>query len=87
MTTTGCLQDRCEKPAKTRGYCERHYRRRLHTGRYGYRDVCQVRDHLTALRALGWTYEQIAEAANVSAWVPHKIVGGVVRRTAKERAA
>jgi hypothetical protein len=71
-----CLRNGCTADAHTRGYCETHYRQRLHTGRYGYRDATKVKQHLGELRALGWTYEQIAAAAGVSTWVPHKLVTG-----------
>ncbi|GGM55732.1 hypothetical protein GCM10012275_28560 [Longimycelium tulufanense] len=70
-----CQQSGCTKPAGiyTRGYCKRHYRKRLLYGEYGYRDAESARAHVRQLRALGWTYEQIAEAAGISAWVAHHL--------------
>jgi hypothetical protein len=46
---------------------------------YGYRDATAARRHVLALRDLGWTFEQIAEAAGLSTWVPHKVVTGVTK--------
>jgi len=40
-----------------------------------------------ALRALGWTYVQIAEAAGTSNWVPHKLATGGARRLLEEHLA
>lgn len=80
MTATPCNAPGCGLPAVTRGYCETHYRRRLHTGRYGYRDATAAREHVRALRRLGWPYIPIAEAAGTSNWVPHQLDVGGVRR-------
>jgi len=65
MTTVTCAARDCSDPVKSRGYCERHYRRRLHTGRYGYQDATEVRAHVERLRELGWTWGQIGEAAGM----------------------
>lgn len=51
---------------------------------FGYRDATTARVHVAALRELGWTFEQIAETAGVSAWVPHKVATGVTRRLLPE---
>lgn len=75
-----CLQKGCTEPAKTRGYCESHYRKRLRMRLFGWRDVTQVRARLAQLRDLGWTWEQIAEAAGVSVYVPHQIGKGNTKR-------
>lgn len=74
-----CARAGCDRAADTRGYCGPDYRYRLHTGRYGYRDAAPARGHVVALRALGWTHEQIAEAAGTSTWVPHKLTTGATR--------
>lgn len=63
---------------------ERHYRQRLHTGRHGYRGAGPVRQRVNELRAVGWTWSQISEAANVSAWVPIKIANGTTSRVLEE---
>lgn len=79
-----CLHPECAAAARTRGYCERHYRLRLHTGRYGYRDAARARAHVAALRALGWTFEAIAAAAGLSTYVPHRLHTGQTRRLLAE---
>lgn len=67
--------------------CERHYRQLLRMDRAGYVPVDRVAEHVLALRRLGWTYEQIAERAGVSTWVPHKAATGGTRRLWMDRAA
>lgn len=76
---TICATPGCDRPAKTRNRCEPHYRRRLHTGRYGYRPADRVRQHVAALRDLGWTYDGIAKAAGVSSYSVHKAYLGQSR--------
>jgi len=73
-----CSRPVCTAPAAPgcRGMCESDYRRRIRMGVFGYRDAEPARAHVEALRGLGWTYEQIAEAAGVSTWVPHKLAIG-----------
>lgn len=64
-----CLRKGCDKPIRTRGYCERHYRYLLHTGRItdGKRvDATEAREHLHKLRELHWTIAAIGEASGVS---------------------
>lgn len=78
MTPT-CARTGCEADATTRGFCESDYRRRVRMGIYKYRDASAARAHVVKLRGLGWTYEQIADAAQVSTWVPHKLATGVTR--------
>lgn len=59
----------CDSFASTRGYCERHYRRRLRLNRYGRVDGTEVREHILKLRALDWTWQEIDEASGVgTAW-------------------
>jgi len=66
-----CERPACREPATTAGWCERDYRYMLHTGRAGgFRDPGPARAHVTALRGLGWTWQQIAEAAGTSSAVP-----------------
>jgi hypothetical protein len=79
-----CQKPECGRSAHTRGWCEPHYRHRLHTGRYGHRDASKVRAHVLALRELGWTYTQIAKEAEVSTWVPHKVATGAQQRVLEE---
>lgn len=71
----GCAQDACPAHASAPwGLCERHYRRKLHYRRdYGYVDAAPVRAHLTVLRNLGWTWQQIGDAAGQSSATPHSI--------------
>jgi hypothetical protein len=82
-----CAWDGCERPVETRGYCATHYRRKLHTGRYGYRDGATAREHVAELRKLGWTWEAIAEASGLSTWVAHNLHRGVTRRLLAESEA
>lgn len=78
---TTCTKRGCGAPAgkHTRGNCERHYRQQVRMGIYGWRDGGPTREHVLKLRDLGWTYEQIADEAGVSTWVPHRIVTGATR--------
>lgn len=79
-----CLQPLCPRQEHTRGYCPTHYRRRLHTGRYGFRDASEAREHVAKLRDLGWTWEGIAKAAGLSTWVAHNLHRGTTRRLLHE---
>lgn len=81
---TGCAWNGCERASLTRGYCGPHYRRRLHTGRYGYRDATTAREHVAALRRIGWTWEGIATAAGLSAYVAFSLHRGTTRRLLAE---
>lgn len=74
-----CARKGCDGQATTRGFCESDYRRRVRMGIYKYRDAGPAREHVLKLRALGWTYVQIAATAQVSTWVPHKLATGVTR--------
>lgn len=82
-----CGWNGCDRATHTRGYCEPHYRRRLHTGRYGYRDAARAREHVARLRALGWTWQAIADAAGLSTWVAHNIHRGRTKRVLAESEA
>lgn len=53
-------------------------------GIYGRRVADRARSHVAALRDLGWTYEQIAQAATVSTWVPHRLATGHTRQLLPE---
>lgn len=79
-----CAQLGCQQAAHTRGYCETHYRRRLHTGRYGYRDATTAREHIVELRRLGWTWQAIADTAGLSTYVAHNVHRGTTRRVLRE---
>lgn len=79
MSDTTCARRGCVREAGTRGYCESDYRRRVRMGIYKYRDATPAREHVVKLRDLGWTYEQIADTAKVSTWVPHKLAAGITR--------
>ena len=74
-----CAQPGCDRPAHTRGYCEPDYRRRIRMRIYGRRPADRARQHVAALRRLGWTYEQIADTAGTSSWVPHQLATGGTR--------
>lgn len=73
-----CARPTCHRPAgkHTRRHCEADYRRLLRMGLAGWRDAAPARRHVAALRELGWTYAQIAEAAGLSKWVPHNLATG-----------
>jgi hypothetical protein len=88
MTNTKCSRHVCDKPAKygCRGMCESDYRRTVRKGINGYVPTESVREHIAKLRALGWTWVQISEAAGVSTWVPHKAGTGRTRWMLKDRA-
>lgn len=75
-----CGWDGCDRDPVCRGLCGPHYRRRLHTGRFGYRDAGPVREHLEKLRGLGWTWQAIGDKAGVSPWVAHNVHLGRTRR-------
>jgi hypothetical protein len=75
-----CARPGCTDAAGPRGFCESDYRRKIRMRLFGYRDAGPARVHVAALRDLGWTYEQIAEAAQVSTYVPHKIATGRTQR-------
>lgn len=59
---TECSRRTCAKPAEPgrRGMCESDYRRTIRMGIHGFLPADTVRPHLSALRDLGWTWEQIA---------------------------
>ncbi len=82
--TQECAWNGCDRAMHLRGYCSTHYRRRLHTGRYGYRDATAAREHVAKLRALGWTWHGIAQAAGLSPYVPHRLHTGQTRRLLHE---
>lgn len=82
--TTECTTLACPNPADTRGYCATHYRRRLHTGRYGYRDATEARQHVARLRDLGWTWEAIGKTAGISPWTAHSLHRGGPKRLLHE---
>lgn len=79
MTT--CKRPTCGRPAEPgrRGYCESDYRRTIRMGIHGWRDPARARAHVLRLRGLGWTWEQIGDAAGVSTWVPHQLGTGRTR--------
>jgi hypothetical protein len=83
---TACLRNGCDREAgpHSRGYCESDYRRRVRMGIFGYRDARPAREHVANLRDLGWTYEQIADTAKVSTWVPHRLATGFTRNLLRE---
>jgi hypothetical protein len=74
-----CTRGDCTNPKRTRGLCERHYRQLLRMDRAGYVPAERAREHVQALRTLGWTYVQIAERAGTSTWVPHRAATGQTR--------
>jgi len=75
-TRVGCSRPTCQRDAQTRGMCEQHYRRRVRMGHFRYRPAAPVREHVDGLRALGWTWQQTADAAGVSAWVAYHVSTG-----------
>lgn len=83
---TTCTKRACGAPAgkHTRGDCEHHYRQQIRMGIYGWRDGGPTREHVLNLRDLGWTYEQIADEAGVSTWVPHRVATGGTRHVLPE---
>lgn len=74
-----CAEKGCTAVPRTRGRCERHYRQRVRMGIHGYRDAGPAREHIKALRGLGWTWEAIADAANLSTFVAHRINNGTTK--------
>jgi hypothetical protein len=76
VTESLCDWPGCTERRHTREWCEHHYRYRLHTGRYGFRDATRVTAHLKKLRQLGWTWEQIGDAADLSSAVPYNLLHG-----------
>lgn len=84
--TRTCARPGCDRSATTRSWCESDYRRQIRMGRVGYRDAEPAREHVHRLRQLGWTYEQIADAAGTSTWVPHKLATEATRWAWSDRA-
>lgn len=78
--TKRCGREGCERPPTTRGYCESDYRKRIRKGMYGYRDAAAVVEHIEKLRALGWTWEQIADAAGTALRTALDLASGRYRR-------
>lgn len=74
-----CSNPRCTEPEETRGLCESHYRKKVRMGIYRNVDASAAREHVAALRSLGWTYEAIAEVSGLSTYVPHKVATGQTR--------
>lgn len=58
----------CDKEARKRGYCFKHYKYLLQTGRLGqYRvDSARAREHICRLVDLRWTYEAIGSATGIN---------------------
>lgn len=65
-----CSRPSCDRDATTDGHCESDYRRRIRKGLVGYTDSAPSIEHIEKLRALGWPFEAIGEAARISFWVP-----------------
>lgn len=85
MTTAECASITCIRVANgQRGYCHICYRRRLHRGCYGLQDTAEVREHIAKLRGLGWTWEQIGQAAGKSHAIPYGLATGRYQRALPE---
>lgn len=84
-----CARPGCGQPegTGTRGFCESDYRKRVRMGFFRNVDAAEVREHVAALRNLGWTYEAIAEEAGLSTYVPHKVATGQTRMLRFDSAA
>lgn len=84
MTT--CKRPTCNRPSEPgrRGYCESDYRRTIRMGIHGWRNPDRVRAHVLRLRDLGWTWEQIGEAAGVSTWTANMLGIGRTRHLLPE---
>lgn len=81
-----CVEPGCRAAASTRRRCDSCYRRYIRMGRYGYVDATEARAHVLHLRDLGWTWEQIAEAAGTSKWTASAAGSGRIRRLWPESA-
>lgn len=81
-----CVEKGCAAEAgpHSRGRCESCYRRRIRMGIYGWRDAARAREHVEALRSLGWTWEGIADVAGLSTYVAHQLGTGKTRRLLPE---
>lgn len=79
-----CSRRDCARPAKWRGLCESDYRRQIRKGLFGLVDPAPVLAHLDRLRELGWTWEQIADAAGTSTSTAHGLHVGRYRRVRRE---
>lgn len=86
---TLCVRTDCTRKASHGGgqYCRSHYQRRLRMGLAGFVDSAPTIAHLDALRDVGWTFEQIGQAAGLHPAVPAVLLrhryGRVRQRTAK----
>lgn len=69
-----CSRQSCTRDATTDGYCESDYRRRIRMGLVGYTDSGPTIEHIEKLRALGWSYEAIGQAAGISFWVAAALI-------------
>lgn len=70
MTET-CARPACGGPARSRGYCEPHYRKLLSAGWFGRCDGTNALAHVTKLRELGWTWQAIGKAGGIAHSIPH----------------
>ena len=81
-----CVEKGCTAACgvHTRGRCESCYRKRIRMGIYGWREAGKAREHIDALRSLGWTWQGIADAAGLSTYVAHKVGTGQSRSVLPE---
>ena len=82
-----CEAPGCTAAAQRRGFCESDYRRKIRMGIYGWVDPAEARAHVAKLRDLGWTWEQIGDAAGLSTYVPHRLGIGATMNLRVESAA
>lgn len=72
---------RCDREAEILDWCKPHYNKahRLGVGDAGKQrrvDPAQAISHVSVLRARGWTWRAIGEAAGLAMSVPHQMVQG-----------
>lgn len=72
---------RCDREAEILGWCKPHYNKahRLGIGDAGKQrrvDPQETIRHIAVLRARGWTWRAIGDAAGVAMSVPHQMVSG-----------
>jgi hypothetical protein len=71
-----CARPKCTKPAVKAGHCWTDYEYWRLTGHGGLTDPGPARARVAELRALGWTFQQIADAAGLAKWVVIRLAQG-----------
>lgn len=74
MIPPKCLRSTCPRRQRKGGMCDVHHAALVRQGLAGRVDAAPVIEHIKALQRLGWTLDQIAQAARVGVKVPQSIL-------------